>query len=164
MKNNFKLLVVIVLLAGTVSLFGCATNSTDNLAGGLVPLVTPEQRNSFTEISVLQAGEELVISGAVNRRVLGTAFANPGHVDVVVYDATGTILAQASHMVRFYAFTAKNQTQTLAPQARFSFRFPIRATRGTQVGLAFHKTTPFSWSTVFDCGDNRAADQVSRSN
>ena len=158
------MLLMVALLAGIASSFGCATNSTDILAGGLVPVVVPEQRNPFTEIRVLQAGEGLLINGAVKHSVLGNATTNPGHVDVVLYDVGGAVLAKASHMVRFYAFTAKNQTRTLAPQAGFRFEFPIRAPEVTQVRLAFHETTPFTWSTVFDCGDNRAVGQAARSN
>lgn len=162
---NNRLLGRFTLMAlGVTALFatGCAATGTNLLAGGGASVVTVDQPTPLTGTKVVQAGDELVISGNVNRRMLGVSSTNPGHVDVVVYDAGGTVLAKASRMVRFSVFTAKNQTRTLAPQAGFSFSFPVKASEGTQVRLAFHQTTPFSWSNVFDCGDNRAAAQVSR--
>ena len=162
---NNRLLGRFTLVAlGVTALFatGCASTGTNLLNSGGASVVTVDQPTPLAGTQVVQAGDELVISGDVKRRVLGTASANPGHVDVVVYDARGAVLAKASHMVRFSVFTAKNQTRTLAPQAGFSFRFPVKASEGTQVRLAFHETTPFSWSNLFDCGDNRAAAQVSR--
>lgn len=161
---NNRLLGRFTLVAlGVTALFatGCASTGTNLLTSGGASVVTVDQPTPFTGMKVVHAGEELVISGDVNRRVLGTDSVNPGHVDVAVYDARGAVLAKASHMVRFRVFSAKNRSRGLAPQAGFRFGFPIPASEGTQVRLAFHETTPFSWSTVFDCGENRAAFQVS---
>jgi hypothetical protein len=141
---------------------GCATTGADLMAGGAVSVVTLGQPTPFTDITVVQTEKELLISGVVQRRVLGTSSVYPGHVDVVVYDAKGAILAEASHEVRFKVFSVKNTTSGLAPLAGFKFGFPIQSLEGTQVRLAFHETTPFSWSTVFDCGNNQAVAQTSR--
>ena len=145
------------LLAMAIAVSGCATTGADLQAGGVASVVAVDRPNPFTEVKVIQQGDDLLVSGAVNRLVLGSATPNPGHVDVVVSDARGSILAKASHMVHYNVFTAKNQTRSLAPQAAFNFSFPLRAPQGTQVRLAFHEGRSLGLSQVFDCGDNKAS-------
>jgi hypothetical protein len=161
-QKVFGIFWATMVVAGTLFSAGCATTGSDLLASGQAGISTAGQPSPFTDTKVIQSNEGLVITGAVKRKVLGNATANPGHVDVVVYDVKGAVLAKASNMVHFSVFAAKNRVGSMAPLAGFSFELPLRATEGAQVRLAFHKESPFTWSNVFDCGDNQAIAQNSR--
>ncbi|MBI5522449.1 MAG: hypothetical protein HY910_07460 [Desulfarculus sp.] len=162
LQKSFGIALATLVAAGALLSTGCATTGADLRASGQAAISESGQPSPFTDTKVIQSNEELVITGAVKRKVLGTATANPGHVDVAVYDAKGAVIAKASNMVRFSVFTAKNQTRSLAPLAGFKFEFPVKAGDGLQVRLAFHEESPFTWSNVFDCGNNRALTQASR--
>lgn len=161
-QKAFGIFWATMVVAGALFSVGCATTGSDLLASGQAGISTAGQPSPFTDTKVIQSNEGLLITGSVKRKVLGNATANPGHVDVVVCDAKGAVLAKASNMVRFSVFTAKNHVRTIAPLAGFNFEFPLRAPEGVQVRLAFHEENPLTWSNVFDCGDNQAIAQNSR--
>ncbi|MBI5522454.1 MAG: hypothetical protein HY910_07485 [Desulfarculus sp.] len=154
LQKSFGIALATLVAAGALLSAGCATTGADLRASGQATVNEAGQPTPFTDTKVIQADEGLVITGAVKRKVLGNATANPGHIDVVVYDAKRAVLAKASKMVRFSVFTAKNQVRTMAPLASFRFEFPVRAAEGAHVRLSFHKESPFTWSNDFDCGDN----------
>lgn len=152
------------LVVGVVALFatGCAATGTNLVAAGTVSSVKSQAADAvFYDVKALQVTNDLVVSGAIKTT---TPFTTPptGHVDVAVLDAQGAVLAKASYLVRHWVLLTKASQLSSSRPPRFTFSFPMTPTTGTQVRLALHKDTPFSWSNLFDCGDNRAAAQVSR--
>jgi hypothetical protein len=163
-KPIARLFAASLLIAATLFATGCATTgSNPALTSKVSSAKTQGDEAIFYSVKAVQAENNLVISGSIKT---ATPFTTPptGHVDVAVLDSQGAVLAKASHLARYRVLVTKASQLSSQRPPRFRFSFPLTPETGTQVKLALHKETPFSWSTVFDCGDNRALAQITRNN
>jgi|GEM_PF-3615000 len=159
-KPIARLFAASLLIAATLFATGCATTgSNPALTSKVSSAKTQGDEAIFYSVKAVQAENDLVISGSIKT---ATPFTTPptGHVDVAVLDSQGAVLAKASHLVRYRVLATKASQLLFSDIPRFRFSFPMTPTAGTQVRLALHRDTPFSLSTVFDCGENQAVTQI----
>jgi len=147
MKKTISL--ISLLMAGSLVWSGCATQQLNLVEKGDVSIELVRSKEiHIPRATVVQDGDELVISGKVKRR--HSSLVHGGHIDIAIIGPEGEILDQVStpHIPRIIP---RKSTQT----ASFTVNLPTHLDYGSTVRVAYHSPKE-SRHDQFDCRDNAA--------
>jgi hypothetical protein len=149
--GSFMLLLCFAFAAAGMS--GCSTQNSQIVKRGNFYIdVIPSNQASFSDITAMQQGSELVISGKLRRR--NTAFSGAGRVDIAVVSPGGAVIDTAK-----VPYTPKILPKT--PGARnhrpsqFEARLRCVTPKWAVIRIAFHGTA-FSDDSTMEDAENDA--------
>lgn len=121
---------------------GCALSRPGMTVENSVALdIVPTAVASVSEARAVQNGEDLIISGKVKKY---HRFLLPGHVDIVVCDPQGAVIAQETPRLTGYASKRGG-----VKEGRFSARLRLTPPEGSAVHVKYH--APSSGEKHFEC-------------
>ena len=119
------------LLLGALAMGGCAAPLKKSDAEHHVSLaVVPTEVASVAEARVVQNGADLIVSGTVRKY---HEFFLPGHVDIVIYDPQGTVIAKETP-----GLTGHTSKRGGVKEGRFSAEVKLVPPPGSKVCVKYH--------------------------
>ncbi len=151
--------LVLVLLV--VSIAGCG--QPQQLVEGLVDQVVNLPKNAKAYVTKLiknQQGEELVISGKVNRAYHYCCDKTKGHIDIAVFDAEGFVIDTISTL-----FSPRNIPKAKARTSKFKVALPLLLPEGSTIRAVYHDGIYHldSGEDTFQCDLNLAIPELQAS-
>jgi hypothetical protein len=148
----------LVLLA--VSIAGCGQSG---LVGDIVDQVIslPENAKAYvTKLTKNQHGEELVISGKVNRAYHYCCDKTKGHIDIAVFDSEGLVIDTISTL-----FSPRNIPKAKARTSKFKVALPLLLPEGSTIRAVYHDGIYHldSGEKTFQCDLNLAIPELQAS-
>jgi hypothetical protein len=121
----------------------------------------PENANAYvTKLIKNQQGEELVISGKVNRAYHYCCDKTHGHIDIAILDAEGFVIDTISTL-----FSPRNIPKAKARTSKFKVALPLLLPEGSTIRAVYHEGTYHldSGEDTFQCDLNLAIPELQAS-
>lgn len=135
------------------ALGGCTLPRPDKAGESSVSLdIVPTAVASVSEARAVHKGEELTVSGKVKKY---HKFFLPGHVDIVVCDAQGNMMAEATPRLTGYASKRGG-----VKEGRFSTQMRLTPSPGSTVRVKYH--APSSREKHLECPLKNAKQEIRR--
>ncbi len=132
--------VLVRFVTFSMMVSGCGQTGTANRPGdGVVVRDVAAANVHVIDVQSHQEGGELVISGRVKRSYNFCCDDAKGHVDIVVVDSDGFVVANGSTY-----YSPRNIPKTRTRSSRFEARLPIILPQGTVIRTAYHKDSKFA--------------------
>jgi len=129
MRGKFSLMLIILMMAWV--LMGCVTIPGKKAVAESVELeIIPTSVASVAEASVVQEGAKLIVSGWVEKF---HEFTLPGHVDIVIHDPQGTVVARQEQAIKGYASKRGG-----VKEGRFTSVVKMVPAAGSKVCIRYH--------------------------
>jgi hypothetical protein len=143
MRNGFCLLLVVFAIAW-IPAAGAAAPPERPAAEALRLRIIPTRVASVAEAGVAQRGEDLIVAGKVRKF---HPFFLPGHVDIILCNGQGTLLASGTAKLTGHASKRGG-----VREGRFSATFRLVSPPGARVYVRYHP--PGSREAHLDCTEN----------
>lgn len=140
MRRKYSLVLLALAMAWIPA--GCATAHSEKAIAETIELqIIPTEAASVSEARVVQKGADLRVSGTVRKY---HEFFLPGHVDVVICDSQGTVIARETPRLTGYASKRGG-----VKEGRFSAEVKLVPPPGSKVRVKFH--APSSGEKHLEC-------------
>jgi hypothetical protein len=121
----------------------------------------PENAKAYvTKLTKNQQGEELLISGKVNRAYHYCCDKTHGHIDIAILDAEGFVIDAISTL-----FSPRNIPKAKARTSKFKVALPLLLPEGSTIRAVYHEGIYHlnSGEDTFQCDLNQAIPELQAS-
>lgn len=133
MRGKRSLVLLVLAMAWIAA--GCATAHAEKAVAGSIALeIIPTRVASVSEARVVQKGADLIVSGKVRKY---HEFLLTGHVDIVICDSQGTVIARETPRLSGHASKGGG-----VKEGRFSAETRVVPPPGSKVCVRYHAHSP----------------------